>query len=211
MTKFLNRVKLREFYGINDSAMGKFLANGHPQPVKGRGYDLLASATWFSGRPGKGKAKEKALAYLATLAPANPETGTPKDQVPPGPKRRAKKGIEQAVIRLRTEEEDLHRKYKGLAEMNSAGGATAFRDWQSALDLLTRAEQALIKYKREMEELIDAAKYRKWLKERIAAAKSILLDLPSRVAPQCENMPWHQIQKLLEAEVRRALQKLSES
>lgn len=211
MTKFLNRTKLREFYGINDSAMGKFLLNGHPQPVKGRGFDLLASATWFSGRPGKGKAKEKALAYLATLAPAKPETEKPNAQVPPGPKRRAKKGIEQTVIRLRTEEEALHRAYKDLAEKNPAAAPAALRNWHASIDLLTRAEPALIKYKREMEELIDAAKYRKWLKERIAAAKSILLDLPSRVAPQCENMPWHQIQKLLDAEVRRALQKLSES
>jgi phage terminase Nu1 subunit (DNA packaging protein) len=205
-TKYLNRSQLVKFFGINDNAMGKFLRNGHPSPVKGKGYDLAESAAWFAGRPSRGKAKDKALAYLAELNPAKSDPPT----APAKPKRPGKKGIEAGVLRLRIAEEALHRTWSVMFEGGATGTATAFRDWQAALDLLSKAEHAMLKFKKDMGELTDTAKFKKWMKERIAAAKSILLDLPSRVAPQCEGMAWHQIQKLLDAEVRRALQKLAE-
>lgn len=205
-TKYLNRTGLVAFYTISEQAFATALRNGHPGPAKGRGFDLVQSANWFAGRPGRGKAKEKALAYLAELNPAKSDPPT----APAKPKRPGKKGIEAGVLRLRIAEEALHRTWSVMFEGGATGTATAFRDWQAALDLLSKAEHAMLKFKKDMGELTDTAKFKKWMKERIAAAKSILLDLPSRVAPQCEGMAWHQIQKLLDAEVRRALQKLAE-
>lgn len=202
--KFASRSELCKFLGISDPAFIKALRSGHPDPVKGRGFEVEASCRWFSLRPGNGKAKAKALEHLARIAPKPPETPIPKAKV-----RAGKQGIEAGVKRLRAAEESLHRAWVQSKEEERADAQVRFRNWQEALDLLTRAEQGLVKYLKEMETLTETAKFKALMKRNIEAAKSILLDVPGRVAPQCENLPWPQIQKLLEGEVRRTLEKLA--
>lgn len=202
--KFVSRTELCKFLGISDPAFVKALRAGHPAPVKGRGFEVEASCRWFSLRPGNGKAKTKAMEHLARIAPKPPESQIPKSKA-----RAGKQGIEAGVKRLRVAEESLHRVWVQSKEEERPDAQVHFRNWQESLDLLSRAEQALTKHLKELGTLTQTATFKALMKRNIEAAKSILLDVPGRVAPQCENLPWPQIQKLLEGEVRRALEKLA--
>lgn len=48
-----------------------------------------------------------------------------------------------------------------------------------------------------------------WLFRQIISAKSTLTNLPGKLAPQLEGLPWPQIQRKLEEEIQSALAKLS--
>ena len=196
----MSRSELIGFLGINNSSFQASLQAGHPPPVPGKGFDLDASCRWFAARPGNGKAKKRALAHLG-----NDQVVTAPQQKP----RTGKRGIEAAVARLRTAEESLHRSWQTAVSGRDAAAQTHFRNWTEAVEILAKSEPALVKFRKDTGALTETAKFKSELKRNIESAKSILLDLPGRVAPQCEGIPWHQVQKLLESEIRRALEKLA--
>lgn len=201
--KYMSRTELCKFLGISSQAFATALQVGHPSPAKGRGFELEASCRWFSLRPGRGKAKTRAKQHLDAVSPASAGK-KPATKICAG-----KRGIEPGVVRLRNAEESLHRIWLFAVESEDAAAQTHFRNWQDALDLLAKAEQGLVKYLKETGALTETAKFKTFMKQNIEVAKSILLDIPGRIAPQCEGLPWPQIQKMLESEVRRALEKLA--
>jgi hypothetical protein len=203
--KFMSRTELCGFLGINNAAFSKALQAGHPSPAKGRGFEVAASCRWFSLRPGNGKAKKKAVQYLDATAPAPvPTADKPTTKI-----RTGRRGIEPGVTRLRNAEEALHRIWQTAVDAGDSSAQTHFRNWQDALDLLAKAELSLVKFRKDLGELTETSKFKSLMKRNVESSKSILLDIPGRVAPQCEGLPWHQVQKLLETEIRRALEKLA--
>lgn len=200
----LTRRELAHFFGITIPALLKAQKNGHPKPDEEGLFDLDASCRWFATRQRNGKAKGKALEFLNAMDHTKP-VGTSPELVA----RRGGTGIEHGVKRLRDAEMVLYCAWKISHEKKDPANHAHFRNWQEALGLLTKAEQGLLKFKKEIGALTETAKFKSELKRSIESAKSILMDLPGRVAPQCEGIPWHQVQKLLESEIRRALEKLA--
>jgi hypothetical protein len=83
-----------------------------------------------------------------------------------------------------------------------------FKDWQTALDLLRKAEKNLTDHLTQQKDLLPALEVKTWLARKIEATKSTLLDLPGKIAPELEGLPWPEIQKRLTEEIRDALGKL---
>jgi hypothetical protein len=118
-------------------------------------------------------------------------------------------GLEAALERLRQAEQATFAKWRESFNANMKESPVFFKDWQTALDLLRKAEKNLSDYLCQRRDLLPAAQVRAWMLTQITATKSTLLNLPGKLAPQLENQPWPKIQKKLEEEIRFALDKLS--
>lgn len=119
-------------------------------------------------------------------------------------------GLEGAVERLRQAESQTYQRWMQAIEQQDANQAKEFQNWQRALDLLQKAEGNLLELLERRRELLPADEVRIWLSRRVESAKSTLLDMPGKLAPALENLPWSEIQKALETEVRHALSRLAE-
>lgn len=205
-SKHVTAEELERQLNIACAQRKRLLAAGAPKFVRGKGYDLAAWVSWILAQPVRrsdSKARAAAEQLNAGMAGSKASEQTPKIST-----KRQARGLEAGVKRLRDAEERLHRKWCHAVDTKDPTARGCFQDWQDALDLLSKAEQGLVKYLKETGALSKTAEFNTFLKRNIEAAKSIILDIPS-VSPRCEGLPWPQIQKLLEAEVRRALEKLA--
>ena len=204
--QYLTFAELRRFYGISPQAVYRALEYGHPPMVKGEGFDLLESCRWFAARERDGKAKARATEYLASRGAKIENVKRTGVVLPISP---GKLGIAAAVDCLKNAEEMLHDLWEKARETKAADARKRFRKWQYALELLNRAEPMLVKYHNEMGNLSETSKIAAWLKRMIKRAESALTPLPAEMAKQCEGLPWPQIQKLLEGEMRRVLETIA--
>ncbi|HNW34436.1 MAG TPA: hypothetical protein PKM25_05860 [Candidatus Ozemobacteraceae bacterium] len=207
MAKHVTAKELEQQLNIAERQRKRLLAAGAPKVVSGKGYDLAAWVSWILAQPVR-RSDSKARA-AAEMLHAKVIGCKSSDQAPTRPAKRQARGLEAGVKRLRDAEEKLHRKWCDAVDASDPTARGCFQDWQDALELLAKAEQSLVKYLKETGVLTETAKFKTFMKQNIEMAKSILLDIPGRVSPQCEGLPWHQIQKLLEPEIRRALEKLA--
>ena len=112
-------------------------------------------------------------------------------------------GLEGGLFRLRHAEQHT---YNNWMESGSAGD---FKAWQQALDLLRKAEDNLLTVLEKRRELLPAPEVKEHLGRMIESTKAALLDMPARVAPSLDGLPWTEIQKKLETEIREALHGIS--
>lgn len=112
-------------------------------------------------------------------------------------------GLDPAVDRLRQAE------LLAFQEWQSNPSATVFRSYGQAVELLRKAEKNLIDLQRERRELLPKSEVKTWLFRQIISAKSTLTNIPGKLAPQLEGLPWPKIQAKLEEEILHALGKLS--
>ena len=112
-------------------------------------------------------------------------------------------GLEGALARLRHAEKYSYECWTGT------GSVSDLKAWHGALDLLRKAEDNLLVVLTKRRDLLPAAEVQSWMGRKIEAAKAALLDMPGRVAPGLEGLPWPEIQKLLEHEIRAALRGIS--
>ena len=115
----------------------------------------------------------------------------------------SQEGLEGGLARLRHAEKQT---YELWTETGKAGD---FKAWQNALDLLRKAEDNLLTVLAKNRELLPAGEIKEFMGKQIEAAKSKLLDMPGRLSPGLEGLPWPDIQKQLEREIREALHGLS--
>ncbi len=112
-------------------------------------------------------------------------------------------GLDAALVRLRQSEALGYQKW--MDEPN----AQTFRSYSQSMELLRKAEKNLLDLQRERRELLPKSEVKTWLFRQIISAKTTLTNLPGKLAPQLEGMPWPQIQRKLEEEIQNALTKLS--
>jgi hypothetical protein len=117
-------------------------------------------------------------------------------------------GLEAALERLRQAEQATFAKWRESFNQNMRESPVFFKDWQTALDLLRKAEKNLTDHLTQQKDLLPALEVKTWLARKIEATKSTLLDLPGKIAPELEGLPWPEIQKRLTEEIRDALGKL---
>lgn len=70
-------------------------------------------------------------------------------------------------------------------------------------------ELARLEFEERARALLPADKVRTLIARGVEVVKSRFLDLPGRVAPMVDGLPWHETQKILDREVRRVLEGLS--
>jgi hypothetical protein len=114
-------------------------------------------------------------------------------------------GLEGGLARLR------HAEMHSYNCWSETGSVSDLKAWHGALDLLRKAEDNLISVLERRKELLPAGEVRSALATMVEAAKSSLLDLPGRVAPSLEGLPWPEIKKALDIELREVLRGLSDN
>ncbi|GAB6113426.1 hypothetical protein JCM14713_31840 [Desulfomicrobium salsuginis] len=112
-------------------------------------------------------------------------------------------GLDAALVRLRQSEALGYQKW--MDEPN----AQTFRSYSQSMELLRKAEKNLLDLQKERRELLAKDEVKTWLFRQIISAKATLTNLPGKLAPQLEGLPWPQIQRKLEEEIQSALAKLS--
>jgi len=113
-------------------------------------------------------------------------------------------GLEGALARLR------HAEKHSYETWTDSGNVSDLKSWHGALDLLRKAEDNLLVVLTKKRDLLPAGEVQTWIGRRVDAAKGALLDIPGRVAPSLEGLPWPDIQKILEREIREALHGISD-
>ena len=118
-------------------------------------------------------------------------------------------GLEAALSRMQKVEEMLHGRL--IASIDAGGYDTSprLKEWQDSLDALRKVESDSLKVMEEKKRLLNVDAVKSWLDKKIETTKAFLLNLPGKVAPGLDGLPWHEIQKRLDLEVRNALAKLS--
>lgn len=117
-------------------------------------------------------------------------------------------GLDAALGRLRAAEFTAYSEWKkGLGQ--GAASAPMFRSYSQSIELLRKAEKNLLDLQKERKTLMPASEVKEWMVHRIMGAKTILLNLPGKLAPQLEGLPWPKIQERLEEEIRNALERLA--
>jgi len=116
-------------------------------------------------------------------------------------------GLDSALVRLRAAEVMAYQRWTKAVESGKAPEAV-FKSYAQALELLRKAEKNLLDLQKERGDLVPQADAKEWMLRRVIAAKTGLLDLPGKMAPQLEGLPWPKIQRLLEKEIRHAVARL---
>ncbi len=211
-------ISKQELLTVLDLSLGrlkKMQRKGCPG-AEGRGrkstWDLLKVASWIVQQPVHPQEKPETRKRAADIIRQHerPTQGTPPAEDPPAEVPCDVLGLEGAVDRLRQAENQTYQRWMQAIEQQDPNQASDFQNWQRALDLLRKAEGNLLELLERRRELLPADEVRTWLSRRVEAAKSTLLDMPGKLAPSLENLPWSEIQKSLETEVRHALSRLAD-
>jgi hypothetical protein len=201
-------------FGITESQLKKFRKLGAPA-AEGKGiharWPVLALAQWIVEEwpyhhQQDPEVRQKAAHVLREngLLPSRPEPDT--TQPPEGCL-----GLEAALARLRQAESETYNRWMAALQADDPSQAQYFKAWQQALDLLRKAEGNLLEVLERRRDLLPADEVRTWMSRQVEVAKATLLDLPGKLAPSLENLPWSEIQKTLDQEIRHALSRLSDS
>jgi len=219
---WLSRKEIEEKVGVSASMLKKIRANSDIRP-KGRGvasrWPLLAVCEWLLANPPV-KINNKKTMKMRRLAAQVLKEHRKQEKKPGKAASKAKQpsvkvddnqqpGLEAALDRLRAAERVTYQRWQSAFQENDSNASVYFRDWQQALDLLRKAEDNLLTVLNKRRELLPTDEVKTWLTRQIEAAKAHLLDLPGKLAPVIEGLPWPQIQKMLETEIKDALSKLS--
>jgi len=210
--KYLKEKGVLEVLGISSTNFKKNITAGCPGRVDKKGFPLYAICRWIASRPkrrtDRTQARQNALKVLDGLNPAGLPLPVPETK-PTQRKKTGELGLEAALSRIKKMEEHLHSR---LIEAIDGGGyetSTRLKDWQDSLEILRKVESDFLKVAQEQKRLMSVDAVKSWLDKKIESAKAFLLNVPGKIAPALDGLPWHEIQKRLDVEVRNALSKLA--
>jgi hypothetical protein len=213
--RYLPRDELIKALSLSLSLFRKLRREGAPGP-KGRGqsaeWPLFAWSQWLLDRPFRPNQNRAALQKAAEILRDRDGTLVP-EIIEPVTRETGNQeiGLEAALERLRQAEQATFAKWQESFNANRKESPVFFKDWQTALDLLRKAEKNLTDHLTQRRDLLPALEVKTWLARKIEATKSTLLDMPGKVSPELEGLPWPEIQKRLTEEVRDALGKLQDA
>lgn len=224
-SQWLPKKDFLEALHLTDARLKKLRQWGGPAPQReGKAYlwPLEAWAEFLLVQPLHGHQDPETLKRARDVIQAQRGQEPSKAQPPDSPAAEtsldalpadddSKLGLEAALGRLRDAERRTYRLWCQAVDEGDPSQAQAFKSWQLALDQLRKAEGSLLDVLERRRELLPSGEVKLWMSRQIEAAKATLLDLPGKLAPALESLPWPEIQKTLDAEVRHALAKLSEN
>lgn len=110
---------------------------------------------------------------------------------------------------MKAMEQRLHDRVVETFETGGHDTPLRLRAWNDSLEILRKLEADSLKVLEEKGDLMRVDAVRLWFCRKIETAKAFLLNLPAKVSPNLDGLPWHETQKRLEVEVRNALAKLA--
>lgn len=220
LKKHYTREKLAELLKVKESTILYYVKKGAPQSIRFKGYPLEEFLQWIIERPQTRKAKtnihakaEKILKMLGTKTKKAPKKSTSEDknnsttEVAEECKKIYRKGLTPALGRVRQAEIEAYEQYRKKLSQNKPT-AGALKTWQSTLDVLRKCENDFLSVLEARKELIPYNRYLAELQPMLGKIKLILMNIPSKLAPRLEGLPWHEIQKILESEIRDVLENI---
>lgn len=227
---YWSRQKIMAELGIKRSSV-EFFENypGCPKFVARKGYPAHEFCEFIVARPQKCKDKTDIRARAEAFLLANPrkKKGRPKkiedafdalpdDKPPDKPVKPAAKkvsskemiGMQSALNRAREVELVAYSKYKETLDKTGTISTASLESWQKTLDILRRCETDFGKVLERQEVLIEKRIVQDWLEQMIEQTKTILLNLPAKMAPSLEGLAWHDIQQRLDQEIRDVVAKI---
>lgn len=220
MEKYITETELRKQLELSHTHICKIVKAGCPGLEKGKGFPLYAVCKWVVGRPkrraDKTKSRENASRILDGIKPSSVTVkgGTTKitsKHIATKKEALGELGLEAALSRIKAMEQRLHGQLIDTIDSKGFDVAPKLKSWQDSCELLRKTEGDCLKVLEEQKRLMDVDQVKSWLSKKLETAKAYLLNLPAKVAPGLDGLPWHEIQKRLEVEVRNALTKLSAS
>jgi hypothetical protein len=210
--RHLTRQELLDALQIGYPLFRKLRNQGGPDPVgsgKNATWPLYAWCEWLVNRRSSGPRSRELAIQAAEILRDRDGTLVP-EIIDPVSRETGNEdiGLEAALERLRQAEQATFAKWRESFNQNMKESPVFFKDWQTALDLLRKAEKNLTDHLTQQKDLLPALEVKTWLARKIEATKSTLLDLPGKIAPELEGLPWPEIQKRLTEEIRDALGKL---
>lgn len=220
---FWSRQELCEALGVGVETCKLWVRKGAPKAVAGQGYPVEEFCRWLISKP-SGKKKldfrskaEDILRQIKKLNPnatpeKEPEIKEPETKEPGAKKPKVKKletGLIAALERARQAEIDAYMAHAKYMKENDAINTNALEAWQKTLEILRRCENDFTKVLEMRKELVSLKAVQNWMHPLIEQTKMQLLNIPSKLAPQLENLPWHEIQKKIDEEIRSAISKLN--
>ena len=201
---------------ISPKRLEKLLEAGAPQGKKKNAYDMAAFCRWVIARPksktDKSRLQENAQRYLLGLKPAEEKqpgkTAVKKSQKKNDAASDKKVGLMPALERARAAELAAYDAHMKIFNEQGITSASALDAWQKTLDILRKCETDFTKVLERRRELIEIKKVQEWIEQKIELVKTIFLNVPAKLAPALEGLPWHEIQKRLDQELRDAIGKL---
>lgn len=209
---YLTGAAFQKRLNIKPDLFKKLCKEGAPKSVAGKGYPVKEFLAWIMNRPQTRKeagiVKDKAAKLLAELNNGNKKPDPKKTEkksatIPPG-----ETGLLPALERARSAELAAYQNHIKIHEDTGFISSAALDAWQKTLDILRKCEKDFTDVLKQRRELIEIKRVQEWLEQRNDQAKQMLLNLPAKVAPALEGLPWHEIQKILIQEVREVVCKL---
>jgi hypothetical protein len=213
--RYITRQEILDALQIGYPLFRKLRNQGGPAP-RGTGksatWPLYAWCEWLVNRRSSGPRSRELAIRAAEILRDRDGTLVP-EIIEPVTRETGNQeiGLEAALERLRQAEQATFAKWQESFNANRKESPVFFKDWQTALDLLRKAEKNLTDHLTQRRDLLPALEVKTWLARKIEATKSTLLDMPGKVSPELEGLPWPEIQKRLTEEVRDALGKLQDA
>lgn len=235
---YWSRQDVMRLLGIKKSSIKFFEDEGAPafEPEKG-GYPAREYCQFIVSRPRKSKGPDKtnirdlAQQYLMSIGihpteenPLAPACDSPpKKRIGRPPKdpselkhpRRNKKnaaslpGMVAALERAREAEVVAYELYNEALEKTGVISVNSLDAWQKTLDILRKCETDFSRVLERQRLLVEVKEVQDWLEPMLEQTKTMLLNMPAKMAPSLEGLPWHEIQQRLEQEIRDVVTKLA--
>ena len=216
--EFWNKEKILKEFKISNAYLNKLRLEGLPKPVRSKGFEIKSFCEWIVARPQKRKDRtkireiaQKILIKLLSKQEKNTGPEKTKESAQKQSRTRAKiePGLLQALERARQAEVDAYKAHIDFLRKSGIVNASLLGTWQSTLDILRNCEKDFTKVLESRRELVQMKEVVDFFEPMIEQTKAILLNLAAKVAPGLEGMPWQDIEKKLDQEIRHALSKLT--
>jgi hypothetical protein len=234
---YWSRQDVMRLLGVKKSALKFYEDEGAPCFIEAKGgYPAKEYCQFIVSRPRKSKGPDKtnirqlAQQYLMSIgvhptasAPLTADT-TPnkvgrgrgkKDPVTTDPPKNIKKidkllpGMMAALDRAREAEVVAYQMYNDALTQTGVISVNSLGSWQATLDILRKCETDFSRVLERQRLLIEKKEVQDWLEPMIEQTKTMLLNLPAKLAPSLEGLPWHEIQQRLDQEIRDVITKLT--
>lgn len=213
---YWKKAKVLEALKITDKHLKNMKEMGAPSPIPVKGYDIKSLCEWIVARPMKRtdrtKIREYAQKVLNKLI-GKQEVKVQTEEKVKKEKQKVQKDLQPGLIaaleRAREAEVSAYKAHQDFMKKSGILSAACLDTWQKTLDILRKCETDFTKVLQRRRELVEMKEVQQFLEVMIEQTKSILLNLPAKLAPLLECLPWPEIEKKLDQEIRDAISKLT--
>lgn len=208
---------------ITDKHLKRMREQGAPSPIRYKGYKIEDLCQWIVSRPKKRTDRtkvreyaERALKKFQGKSKTESNKTSDADESQPAQKSKSEKqstawgtGLIPALERVRNAELDAYKAHQKHVKEKDFVNASHLDAWQKTLDILRKCEKDFSEVLERRREVVEMKEVQQYLETMIERTKSILLNLPAKLAPVLESLTWVEIEKKLDQEIRDAINKLS--